>query len=266
MTSSLLSGRVLVTGASGGIGAEIARTFAAHGASLILTGRRADVLEPLAAELAASAIVCDLADRDDLRRLVDEVGEIDVLIANAALPATGDIADLSEEQIDRMLDVNLRAPILLARAFAPGMRTRRRGHQLLISSLAGISASPLSSIYNATKFGLRGFALALREDLRSDGVGVSVLLPGFISGAGMYVDAGVKLPPWVGTRTPEQVAAAAIDAIEHNRAEVVVAPAPVRLGAALASLAPSPAAAVTRLFGGGRIASDFAAGQRDKRS
>ncbi len=266
MTSSLLGGRVLVTGATGGIGAEIARTFAAHGASLTLTGRRADVLEPLAVELGATAIIADLSDRDDLQRLLDQAGDVDVLIANAALPATGDIAELSEEQIDRMLDVNLRAPIVLARALAAGMRERGRGHQVFISSLAGKTASPLSSMYNATKFGLRGFALALREDLRPDGVGVSVLLPGFISGAGMYVNARVKLPPWIGTRTPEQVAAATIDAIEHNRAEVVVAPASLRLGATFASLAPSPAAAAARLFGSGRMASEFAAAQRDKRS
>ena len=120
MTSSLLGGRVLVTGATGGIGAEIARTFAAHGASLTLTGRRADVLEPLAVELGATAIIADLSDRDDLQRMLDQAGDVDVLIANAALPATGDIAELSEEQIDRMLDVNLRAPIVLARALAAG--------------------------------------------------------------------------------------------------------------------------------------------------
>ncbi len=109
------------------------------------------------------------------------------------------------------------------------MLARRRGHLVFMGSLAGKAASPASSLYNATKFGLRGFALALREDLRDAGVGVSVIMPGFISDAGMFADSGVKLPPGVGTRTPEQVAAAVLRAVEQNRAEVTVAPLPIRL-------------------------------------
>ena len=88
-----------------------------------------------------------------------------------------------------MLEVNLRAPIALARALAPAMIARGSGHIVFISSLAGKAAAPASSIYSATKFGLRGFALGLREDLRPHGVGVSVVLPGFIRDAGMFADA-----------------------------------------------------------------------------
>ena len=262
---SLLSGTVLVTGATGGIGQAIARAFAARGATLILSGRRVDVLEPLASEVGGRAIACDLAGREALERLVGEAGEIDVLVANAALPATGSFPELTQDQIDRMLEINLRAPIALAHEFAAGMVARRSGHIVFISSLAGKVASPASSIYSATKFGLRGFALGLREDLRPHGVGVSVVLPGFIRDAGMFADAGVELPRGVGTRTPEEVADGVIRAVERNRAEVEVAPLGLRVGAAFGALAPELAATASRRMGGERVASDLAAGQRDKR-
>ncbi len=261
----LASARALVTGATGGIGQAIARALAARGAKLLLTGRRADVLEPLAGELGARALACDLAQRAEVQRLAEEVGELDLLVANAALPASGLLDELTQEQVDRMLEVNLRAPMALAHALVPSMIERRRGHLVFISSLAGKAASPASSIYSATKFGLRGFALGLREDLRSHGVGVSVVTPGFIREAGMFADAGVRLPPWIRTRSPGDVADAVIRAVERNRAELEVAPLGLRLGASFATVAPTVAAAVSRRFGGERIAMEHVEGQRDKR-
>src|SRR2546421_714887 len=145
---NLLSGNVLLTGATGGIGHAIARAFRARGASLILSGRRSDVLEPLARELGARAVPCDLALPPDVERLAAEAGEVDVLVANAALPASGVLTELSQEQIDLMLEVNLRAPVALARALAPRMIERRRGHMVFISSLAGKTAAPASSVYS----------------------------------------------------------------------------------------------------------------------
>jgi short-subunit dehydrogenase len=260
----LLSGRVLLTGATGGIGNAIARAVAARGAKLVLTGRRLEVLEPLAAELGGTALACDLADRRDVDRLISEAEDVEVLIANAAHPASGVFTEFDQEKIDQMLEVNLRAPMALARGLAPAMITRGRGHIVFISSLAGKAASPASSIYSATKFGLRGFALGARADLRPHGVGVSVVLPGFIRGAGMFADAGVELPRGVGTRTPDEVATAVVRAIERDRAEVEVAPVGLRIGAGFASLAPELAAAVARRMGSDKVASDVAAGQRDK--
>lgn len=257
-----LDGRVLLTGASGGIGHAIARAFAARGAQLILTGRRDDVLRTLAEEVSGQAIVCDLANRQEVERLLAEVGEVDILVANAAHPATGLLTDLDQGRIDRMLEVNLRAPIALARGLAPGMIARGDGHLVFISSLAGKAASSVSSMYSATKFGLRGFALAIREDLRPHGVGVSVLLPGFILGAGMFPEEYVELPRMAGTRTPEQVAEAVLRAVERNRGEVEVAPLFLRVGASLASVAPGLASTLSRRMGGEKIASDLAAGQR----
>lgn len=260
----LLDGNVLVTGATGGIGRAIAQAFAARGARLTVSGRRVDVLEPLAQEIGATALAADLALHSDVERLASEAGAVDVLVANAALPGTGALTEVTQSQIDQQLEVNLRAPIALARALVPGMIERRRGHLVFISSLNGRVASPQTSIYAASKFGLRGFALGLRQDLRPHGVGVSVVMPGFIRDAGMFADAGVKLPPGVATRSPEQVAAAVISAVEHNRAEVDVAPLGLRLGALIAGVAPELAAAVQRLGGGNRIAADLASGQRGK--
>jgi uncharacterized protein len=261
----LLDGKVLLTGATGGIGHAIARAFAGKGASVVLTGRRAEVLEPLATEVGGRPVACDLSQREDLGRLLQEAGEVDVLVANAALPATGVLTDLTQEQIDRMLEVNLRAPIALARALAPDMISRRSGHMVFISSLAGKAASPASAIYSATKFGLRGFALGIREDLHPYGVGVSVVLPGFIREAGMFAEAGVQLPRGVGTKTPEEVAAAVIRAVERNRAEVEVAPIGLRLGASFASVVPGLAATVSRRLGSEKVSSDLAEGQKAKR-
>jgi uncharacterized protein len=255
----------LLTGATGGLGQAIARSLSVHGATLILTGRRTDVLEPLAAELDARVLAVDLSDAEQLDRLVAEAGEVDILVANAALPASGRLESFTMEEIDRALAVNLRAPIALAHALVPGMIERGRGHLSFMSSLNGKAATPQTAIYNATKFGLRGFASALRADLRGDGVEVSAVFPGFIREAGMFAESGAKLPPGVGTRSPQDVARAVIRSIESNRAEVDVAPLSLRLGSAFAGLAPELAANVSRRLGSQKIAGDIAARNSLKR-
>ncbi len=258
--------RVLLTGASGGVGQALARGLHARGAQLVLSGRREDVLKPLAEELGASAILADLGVPADVERLVHEAGEVDVLLANAALPASGHLLELSQAQIDTLLEVNLRAPIALVRALAPAMAARGGGHVVLMSSLSGKAAAPVSSIYSAAKFGLRGFAHGARADLRKQRVGVSVILPGFVRDAGMFADAGdVKLPPGVGTSSPEQVVKAVITAIERNRAEITVAPLPLRLGANISAVAPGLAAFGQRLAGGAAVARRVSDGQVEKR-
>ncbi|WP_026313499.1 SDR family NAD(P)-dependent oxidoreductase [Actinomadura flavalba] len=257
--------KVLVTGATGGIGAALATALAGRGAHVVLSGRRIDVLEPLAERLGGTAVPADLAEPDAPAALLDAAGEIDVLVANAALPASGLLSDYPVDAIDRALDVNLRAPIVMAKLAAERMVARRTGHLVFVSSLAGKAASGHASLYNATKFGLRGFALALREDLRPHGVGVSTVFPGFIRDAGMFADARVTLPFGVGTRTPADVARATVRAIERDTAETDVAPLALRLGAAISGVAPSFAAAVQRRTGGAQVGRDLAAAQRGKR-
>ena len=261
-----ISGRtVLLTGATGGLGGAIARDMSAAGAKLVLTGRRAEVLEPLASELGARLVVADLADPTDIDRLVADAGDVDVLIANAGLPGTGRLLELETDEIDRVIDVNLRAPVVLSRAVAPGMVARGGGHIVFISSLAGKAATPGTSMYNATKFGLRGFALALRQELRRSNVGVSVISPGFISEAGMYADAGVKLPPGLGTVSPGRVARSVRRAIERDRAEVDIAALGVLAGSRFAYFAPEIAARLSARLGTQTITDRFAAEQAEKR-
>ncbi|MEA2303212.1 MAG: hypothetical protein QOH43_492 [Solirubrobacteraceae bacterium] len=261
-----LQGRtVLLTGATGGIGHAIARRLHRAGAQLILTGRRTEVLEPLAAELGARAIAVDLADPAAVEQLAADCADVDGLVANAALPGSGPVLSFSVEEIDRALQVNLRAPMILSRLLAERMVARGSGHLLFISSLSGKSSQAGSAVYSATKFGLRGYGQGLRGDLRSAGVGVSVVFPGFISDAGMFHDAGVKLPKGVGTSTPQEVADAVLGAIEHNRGEVDVAPVGMRLGATFAAVAPEISAKVTRRLGGEKISDAMGAGQADKR-
>ena len=159
-----------------------------------------------------------------MEALPERAGRIDVLVANAALPASGPTTRSPGVEVDRALDVNLRAPLHLARELAGPMVDRGSGHLVFISSLSGKTASPGSSLYSATKFGLRGYALGLREDLVGTGVGVTTVFPGFIRDAGMFHDSKTELPKGVGTRTPDQVAAGVIRGIERNQPEVDVAP------------------------------------------
>lgn len=256
---------VLLTGATGGLGQSLARAFAARGAKLLLTGRRADVLRPLADRLGARSVVADLAERDQLERLIDEAAETDILIANAALPSSGEVLGYAPEQLDRALEVNLHAPLQLARALAPRMVAAGSGHIVMIGSLSGRTASPGAALYNATKFGLRGFALGLRQDLHGTGVGVSVVQPGFVRDTGMFADSGATTPAGVRTVSARQVAVATLRAIERDRAEVNIAPLELRLGSALGGLFPSLAAVAQRGAGADRTSRQLSEGQRHHR-
>ena len=267
MTLALAGSRALVTGASGGLGQAIARTLHGRGATVLLTARRTDVIARLRLELGdrAELLPADMADRDAVRALAEQAGRVDLLVANAGVPASGPLLSFEPGEIDRALDVNLRAPMQLARALAPAMVERGSGHLVFVSSTAGKVASPGSAVYSATKFGMRGFAFGLREDLYGTGVGVTTVFPGFIREAGMFHDSGVKLPPYIGTKTPAQVAAAVVKGVERGRAEIDVAPIPLRAGGWVAGLAPSALAAVQRRLGGDRISDAFGENQRDKR-
>lgn len=238
-----LAGRkALLTGATGGLGRAIAQAMAERGALLTLSARNPEALEEMAAGLPGAGhdtLPADLAEPEAAERLATEAAGTEILIANAGLPAAGWLSDFSAEQVKRALRVNLEAPMLLAHALYPAMLEAGSGHLVFVSSLSGKAASPRASIYNATKFGLRGFALGLRADLVPRGVGVSLVTPGFIREAGMFADAGEKAPPGMGTAKPEQVGAATVKAIERNKAEITIAPLQQRAAAHFALAAPA---------------------------
>jgi len=265
-----LSGRkALLTGATGGLGRAIAQAMAERGAVLTLSARSREALEQMAAELPGSGhsvLPADLAEPDAAERLAAEAAGTEILVANAGLPAAGKLDEFSAEEVKRALRVNLEAPMVMARALYPAMLEAGSGHLVFVASLSGKAASPRTSIYNATKFGLRGFALGLRSDLNPRGVGVSIVSPGFIREAGMFADAGSKPPPGMGTSTPQEVGAATVKAIERNKVEVTIAPLQQRAGAHLALISPSLSVKAQSGSAGQKAAKDIASGHSaDKR-
>jgi short-subunit dehydrogenase len=259
-----LSGRrALLTGATGGLGRAIAKALAEEGATVLLSARDPEAIAELAASLPGDGHVVlpsDLGEPGAASALAAAAGEVDVLVANAGLPGTGWLPDVSEEQIESILRVNLEAPIILARALSPAMVDQGAGALVFVASLSGKAASPRSSLYNATKFGLRGFAFALRTDLGPRGVGVSAVSPGFVRDAGMFAKSGAKAPPGLGTSTPEQVAAAVLKAIRGNRAELVVAPPVSRALSHFATISPAISARVQSAPMGQKAAAEVSAG------
>ncbi len=257
----------LLTGATGGLGRAIAKALAERGATVVVSSRKADELVDLAATLPGEGhrpIVADLALEGAAERLVGEAGQVDVLVANAGLPGTGKLESFSDEQIARAVRVNLEAPIRIARELVPVLEERGEGHLVFIASLAGKAPTPRSSIYNATKFGLRGFALGLRTDLSGTGVGVSIVSPGFVREAGMFADSGAKPPAPMGTTTPAKVAAAVVKAVEHDKHEIAVAPLRDRALSHVGLAAPGIAVRTTSGKAGRKAGDAVAAGNSYK--
>ena len=266
MTVRLEESTVLITGATGGIGRAIARALHQRGATVVLTARRVNMLDEIARELGdrVEVVGADLSNRPDIDRLAQRT-DVDVLVANAAVPAAGRLQTFSDRELDRAIDVNVRAPMQLTLALLPHMLEREAGHLVYVSSLAGKVASSGSSVYSATKFALRGFGYSLSEELRETGVGVTTVYPGFIREAGMFHESGAKLPRGVGTRTPEDVAKAVVEGIDRNRAEIDVAPFSLSSGAKVFGLSPPMMSRITRILGADGVSAQLEVGQRDKR-
>jgi short-subunit dehydrogenase len=188
-----------------------------------------------------------------------------VLVANAAVPAAGRLQTFAPQELDRAIDVNVRAPMQLTLALLPHMLQKGSGHLVYVSSLAGKVASGGSSVYSATKFAVRGFGYSLSEELRETGIGVTTVFPGFIREAGMFHESGAKLPRGVGTRTPDDVARAVIEGIDRNRAEIDVAPFSLSSGAKIFGVSPPMASRITRMLGADGVSRQLEVGQRNKR-
>jgi short-subunit dehydrogenase len=258
-----LEGRsVLLTGATGGIGGAIARDLASRGCALTLTGRREPDLERLVNELGppARGFASDLTTVDGIHDLLARSQRVDVLVANAGIEIPQDLVAVTEAELDEAIRVNLLAPAALARAALPQMIKRGAGHLVFMSSVAGLVATPGNgSVYTATKWGLRGLGLALRQELHGTGVGVSTIFPGPIRDAGMFARSGVRLPWGRGTSSPADVAKAVARAIERNRPETTVAAGVVRLSQAIGAVAPVLIGTLARLAGAGRVRQEMIA-------
>jgi short-subunit dehydrogenase len=231
---------VLLTGASGGLGIHMARAFANAGANLILAAYPGVGLEAVRKEseklgVKAAVLPLDLRDEKQRRQLVEDArkqfGPIDILVNNAGVEFTSAYHDLTEENIHEVIEVNLEAPMVLTRLMLPEMLSRKRGHIVNISSLAGKGGPAYQEPYAATKAGLIAFTTSLRGTYRGTGVSASAIVPGFVE-AGIYEDlkdrSGMAAPALLGTVPPEKVARAVIRAVEKDLPEVIINALPVR--------------------------------------
>jgi 3-oxoacyl-[acyl-carrier protein] reductase len=187
-----LEGKVaLVTGATGGIGAEIARALHRQGAKVALSGTRREVLETLAGELAqgdetrALVAPANLSDPAAPAALVEQVegafGKLDILVNNAGFTRDGLAMRMSDKDWADVLEVDLTAPFRLARAAMRGMMKRRAGRIISIASIVGVTGNPGQANYAAAKAGLIGMSKALAQEVASRGITVNVVAPGFIA-------------------------------------------------------------------------------------
>lgn len=238
-----LNGRVvIITGASSGIGKAVAKTFAGQGAKVVLVARREDALKALKEELEsvyntqALVIKADLTNEAELQPIInktlDEFGQIDVLVNNAGDGSYGRFDQLTFEEIEHQVTLNLTNTIKLTQLVLPTMKQQQRGHIVNIGSIASYAHAPMQVNYSATKAGLLGFSEALRREVKSQGIDVSIICPGFTNTAiiGDYATADQALKVMskasgnaVGLRifTPEEIAGEIVNAVRYNRARVI---------------------------------------------
>jgi short-subunit dehydrogenase len=222
---------ILLTGASRGIGACIARELAKQHATIVCVSRSRAELETICAQVNAIGgkgigIPFDISDVEQLpallRQIHQQVGSVDILINNAGIELYRAFQDYSLWEIQSVLSVNLVAAIELTRLLLPTMLEQRSGHIVNIASLAGKKGHPYDSIYSASKAGLLMWGNAIRQELVGTGVGISVICPGYVAQQGMLADTGIPSPPLAGISLPEAVAIAVVRAIEQNKAEVII--------------------------------------------
>lgn len=212
----------IVTGASSGIGAATASELGRRGATVVLAARRVDHLNAQARTIreaggAALAFPTDVADATQVRSLVERTvgtfGRIDVLVNNAGVGWLSHLASSSPDAITELIRVNLLGAMLLTREVLPGMLARRRGAIISVGSLSGRVA--MAPLYSATKYGMRGFSLALRRQVAGSGVSVSLVSPGNIDTA-MTKHVAARMPP------PSLVATTIADLVTHPRREIII--------------------------------------------
>jgi NAD(P)-dependent dehydrogenase (short-subunit alcohol dehydrogenase family) len=219
-----LQGKVaLITGASRGIGAAVAQALAAEGASVALTSRSGEGPNVD----GALKLACDVRERSDVEAAVaatvDRFGRLDIVVANAGVGAYGPFLDLTLEQIEEMIDTNLKGTLYLARAALPHLVTGGEGDFVAVASVAGLRGFPGETVYNASKFGQVGFIRSLDHEMRERGVRCTSLCPGgvatdFAIGTGREPD----MPELAGMMSAQDVAETLVFVVTRPRGHRVL--------------------------------------------
>ena len=215
----------VVTGASSGIGAEIARLLAARGDVCVLLARRADRLEALAEELGGEAEPCDVSDRAAVdavaARVLERHPKIDLLVNNAGIPGRTRFLDGDPEVIERLIRINYLGNVWCFRAFLPGLRAAAPADVVNIVSVSGVVAGPPSGPYSASKHAQLAFSRTIAAELRAEGIRVHTVKPGFTETEGFPQS-------WLPSRVqrvvigPEDVAAHVLRSLDEDRGETTV--------------------------------------------
>jgi short-subunit dehydrogenase len=220
----------IVTGASTGIGEATARSLAADGWRCVLVARRGELLRRIAAEIDGIAEPCDLLDRNGVTALGERVlatyGSIDLLVNNAGALSRGTIEEVDLDELERIARLNYLAGVWMTRAVLPGLKraaSTRGAHIVNVASVSGVVAFPAGAAYSASKHAQVAFSRSLSAALRSTGIRVHTILPGFV------VTEGFPHPRFWESRLgrqfvvgPERVAAAIRTAVDKDKAQVVV--------------------------------------------
>ncbi len=237
MTVPLKGKVVVITGASSGFGKDAAHLFAAEGARVVLTARRIERMQAEVELIQAAGgeaifIPMDVSVLEDIDRMVktvmDQYGRIDILFNNAGFGRLDWFSQLDlQTDIHTQVDVNLVGLMNVTHAVLPGMLAQHSGQIINMSSVAGWIAAPMYTVYAATKYGVRGFTNALRREVRTRGVTVSAIYPGFArTEFGRHIGSSVlrtdyKTPTWM-FMTSEYVARQVVNLAKHPRASLVI--------------------------------------------
>jgi short-subunit dehydrogenase len=263
MDKSFIQGRrVLITGASGGIGQHLCADLAKAGARLFLVAYPGVALKALSVELTrlgspqVAMLEADISNPQHRQRMVDmiqaEFGGLDVLIHNAGVEYTAVFDHLEESKHQQVLRVNLEGPMMLTRLLLPGMLKQGGGTIILMSSLAGKAGPACQEPYAASKAGLLAFGQSLRASYGHLGIHVTSIAPGFVN-AGIYErlekQTGDQAPPLLGVSKPEAVVKAMWKALAKHPPEIIVNPLPVKPLFVLCLLWPSLGEKLVRLTG-----------------
>jgi short-subunit dehydrogenase len=225
--------RVLITGASRGIGRALCEALAARGATLGLVSRSEDELHELAAALPAppqgdghEVLVADVGERSQITGAIERFGEVDVVVANAGVADYGPFDRMDVELVERMTQINWLGTVYTVGAALPGMLERQRGHFVVVSSGAALRSFPQAAVYGATKAAQRAFAEALWHELAGTGVDLTIVYPGEIA-TDIHSHESDSLPTWrtvAEEADAEPLARRVIEAVERRQRAVYYPP------------------------------------------